>query len=551
MLMRSCLSALAFAAGKPRHGSEPVADAEDDVRTPGSAEFFLREPPESPDHSDAASAHTAFTYEQQLQWRAQAFVSGDLRVGKPIAEHTMVRALGEPVEGVWQEVWRAAVDRWESQKSLVPGYDTTPSSSLIGSCTPESKDTTVCKIIHHHDGGEEASQGLNVESAWGSPENTTEHTEVLMHQTGEEAVIISEQKQYAGVEEARQGVDIGSDRSHPLVNITEHYCNLALHDRGSETRSFSKKKPDPCVKCGKEGQLLKCRTCSLAAHGSCFGSSVRYNDSGMFDCPVCLFNKADEAYEKAKIARSEARKSLSAFFSSDQSVKQHNENQSIKQRNRQSKAATTFGPDPADGKVHEVENSISSQDRFSPTIADSSILADKENGLNSPMTRSRRVRFHIKETVVSRSYGKASGRRDHQFMHSPARKRCYAQSPEFHSSPATPPARSPPGPTRRHVTSTARRKMTRWTRAEETALREGVAKYLAEHPGAAAGNRNISWVRILEDGADSFNPVRKSCDLGKKWGRMKLQGWVLRENGGLGCCSPPACMEGNGKEGEK
>uniref|UniRef100_A0ACD5ZTZ3 Uncharacterized protein n=1 Tax=Avena sativa TaxID=4498 RepID=A0ACD5ZTZ3_AVESA len=593
---------------KPRHGSEAVPDsAKDDARTPGSAEFFLREPPESLD-DNTTLAHVTFAYEQQRQLNAQVFVSGDLRNGKPPAEHTMFYAFGEPAEGqkhVWQEVWCAAVDRWESQKSLVPGYDTPPSSSLIGSCTSESKDTTVCKIVisephsselhrnslqhdgdasqvldvgsarylpekhsevlkqqngeeaviiselKQHAGGEEASQVLDVGSASGPPEK---YTVVLKQENGEESVIISEPKQRAGGEEARQGVDVGSARSHPPGNIAEHYCNLALHDRGSETRSLSNKKPDPCVKCGKEGQLLKCRACSLAAHDSCFGSSVRFDDSGLFDCPVCFFNKADEAYEKAKITRSEARKNLSAFFWSDQSVKQGNHQSEAAnlshideepchgKRNDASDACpeavvsertTTFGLNPGDAKAHEVGNSSSSQEvphlshsRFS-LVANRNVQADKENGLmNSPVTHGRRVRFHIKETVVSRSYGKASGHRD-QFMHSPARKRYYAQQPEFHSSPATPPARSPLGSTRKYGTSTARRRMTRWTRAEEAALREGMVKYLAEHPGAAVGNRNISWVQILEDSAGLFNPVRAPCDLRKKWGRMKQQGWAL------------------------
>uniref|UniRef100_A0ACD5XMB8 Uncharacterized protein n=1 Tax=Avena sativa TaxID=4498 RepID=A0ACD5XMB8_AVESA len=639
-------------SGKPHHRSEAVLDsAEDDARTPGSAEFFLREPPESLD-GNTALAHVTFTYEQLRQLNAQVYVSGDLRHRKPPAEHTMLHAFGEPAEGqkhVWQEVWRASVNRWESQKSIVPGYDTPPSSSLIGSCTSESRDTTVRKIVisepysselHHnslqhdadvsqvldvgsarsppekhsevlkqqngeeaviisepkqhagdeeasqvldvgsarstlvkhpevlkqengeeavvisepkqHAGGEVASQVLDVGSSSGPPEK---YTVVLKQENGEEAVIITEPKQHVGGEEARQVVDVGSARSHPLRNITEHYCNLAFNDRGSETRSLSNNKPDPCVKCGKEGRLLKCRTCSLAAHGSCFGSFVRFDDSGLFDCPVCFFNKADEAYEKAKITCSEARKNLSAFFWSDQSVKQQNKNQSVKQGNYQSDAAnishkdeesghekrndaseaypevvvaekkTTFGPNPGTSRSSQEVPHLS-HDRISP-ITDRNIEADKENGLmNSPVTHGRRVRFHIKETVVSRSYGKSSVRQD-QFMHSPARKRYYAQQPEFHSSPATPPARSPIGSTRKHGTSTLRRKMTRWTRAEEAALREGMAKYLSEHPGAATGNRNISWVRILEDCAGSFNPVRAPCDLRKKWGRMKQQGRAL------------------------
>lgn len=82
---------------------------------------------------------------------------------------------------------------------------------------------------------------------------------------------------------------------------------------------------DLCVKCGKDGQLLKCSSCLLAAHESCFGSSVAFDDSGKFYCPVCFYTKATEAYQKAKKTYSEARKNLSAFLGTKQLVKQHNE----------------------------------------------------------------------------------------------------------------------------------------------------------------------------------------------------------------------------------
>ena len=72
-------------------------------------------------------------------------------------------------------------------------------------------------------------------------------------------------------------------------------------------------------------------------------------------------------------------------------------------------------------------------------------------------------------------------------------------------------------------------------------LQKGVAKYLADHPDAAAGNRNISWVRILEDCKDSFNPVRGPCDLRKKFARMKQGRRVLADD-----VAVLPCMEGEG-----
>ncbi|KAM0833859.1 hypothetical protein ACQ4PT_064005 [Festuca glaucescens] len=78
---------------------------------------------------------------------------------------------------------------------------------------------------------------------------------------------------------------------------------------------------DLCIKCGKDGQLLKCSSCALAAHDSCFGSSVTFDVSGKLYCPVCFYTKANEAYQKAKTAYSKARKNLSAFLG----TKQHDE----------------------------------------------------------------------------------------------------------------------------------------------------------------------------------------------------------------------------------
>ncbi|KAK1663452.1 hypothetical protein QYE76_051611 [Lolium multiflorum] len=78
---------------------------------------------------------------------------------------------------------------------------------------------------------------------------------------------------------------------------------------------------DLCIKCGKDGQLLKCSSCALAAHDSCFGSSVTFDVSGKLYCPVCFYNKANEAYQKTKTAYSKARKNLFAFLG----TKQHDE----------------------------------------------------------------------------------------------------------------------------------------------------------------------------------------------------------------------------------
>ncbi|KAJ1288051.1 hypothetical protein BS78_02G059000 [Paspalum vaginatum] len=84
---------------------------------------------------------------------------------------------------------------------------------------------------------------------------------------------------------------------------------------------------DLCIKCGNDGQLLKCSVCLLAAHDSCFGLPVTLEETGPFYCPVCFYKKATEAYQKAKEAYGKARKNLAAFLGTAQVVKQHDEQQ--------------------------------------------------------------------------------------------------------------------------------------------------------------------------------------------------------------------------------
>ncbi|WVZ62183.1 hypothetical protein U9M48_011957 [Paspalum notatum var. saurae] len=84
---------------------------------------------------------------------------------------------------------------------------------------------------------------------------------------------------------------------------------------------------DLCIKCGNDGQLLKCSVCLLAAHDSCFGLPVTFEETGPFYCPLCFYKKATEAYQKAKEAYGKARKNLAAFLGNAQVVKQHDEQQ--------------------------------------------------------------------------------------------------------------------------------------------------------------------------------------------------------------------------------
>ncbi|KAL6899107.1 hypothetical protein ACP4OV_005765 [Aristida adscensionis] len=84
---------------------------------------------------------------------------------------------------------------------------------------------------------------------------------------------------------------------------------------------------DLCIKCGKDGHLVQCSSCLLAAHDSCFGSSVILENSHQFCSPLCLFTKATKVYQKAKETHDEARKNLAVFLATKQMLKRHDEHQ--------------------------------------------------------------------------------------------------------------------------------------------------------------------------------------------------------------------------------
>ncbi|XP_044367234.1 uncharacterized protein [Triticum aestivum] len=112
---------------KPYAGSQAVPDTEG-VRTPGS----------SLKNTCEALAHEAFTDEQRAQLYAHILITADLEQGKPPSKAAMVLAFGQPVEGqkhAWEEVWRAALDRYQNQMSPL-GFETPFSSQKNGPLEP-------------------------------------------------------------------------------------------------------------------------------------------------------------------------------------------------------------------------------------------------------------------------------------------------------------------------------------------------------------------------------------------------------------------------------
>ncbi|WVZ57611.1 hypothetical protein U9M48_007974 [Paspalum notatum var. saurae] len=107
-------------------------------------------PPEQPQqhrNPECSDMSFPFTDPQHLQLRAQIFVYGALIQGTPPGEPYMMAAFGEPVgsgKPTWEAAWRAALERFNFQKSHFASLET-PMSSRIGSSVPEkaSKGTTV------------------------------------------------------------------------------------------------------------------------------------------------------------------------------------------------------------------------------------------------------------------------------------------------------------------------------------------------------------------------------------------------------------------------
>ncbi|XP_047093840.1 uncharacterized protein LOC124706233 isoform X2 [Lolium rigidum] len=98
-----------------------------------SATLEQEQPQQHSTSASSAVAHQPFTDLQHVQLRAQIFVYGALIQGIPPAEAYMVSAFGESGGGncAWEAVWRAAVERFQNQKSPLAGLETPTSSHIV------------------------------------------------------------------------------------------------------------------------------------------------------------------------------------------------------------------------------------------------------------------------------------------------------------------------------------------------------------------------------------------------------------------------------------
>lgn len=159
----------------------------------------------------ASSPHQALTVGQHQQLRAQTLVRADLVNGNPPKEEYMVWAFGQPAKGqkhVWEDAWRAAVDRCQHQMSPSNGLET-PNSCRIDSCATEqcSKDTAVCK------------------TTFSEPHSRKNSPNSLQYDRGQEA------SQVGGCEHARKDI--------PCAAV-DRLPNLTLPMAGLETPAISR-----------------------------------------------------------------------------------------------------------------------------------------------------------------------------------------------------------------------------------------------------------------------------------------------------------------------
>ncbi|XP_048528109.1 uncharacterized protein LOC125507623 [Triticum urartu] len=276
------------------------------VRTPGS----------SLKNTCEALAHEAFTDEQHAQLYAHILINADLKQGKPPSKAAMVLAFGRPVEGqkhAWEEVWRAALDRYQKQMSPL-GFETPFSSQKNGPLEPSP---ISMKNLEEFELKEAHSELVDAQtSKWQNQKSPVTGFETpiksvigncaaqgLDVQNGEELAVSCTDKVDQESPDGRNIMNTMYGRLESLCGSTPLESSESLTEQ------------DSCVKCGKDGQLLKCSSCFLAAHATCFGSSVTFDDSGYFDCPFCYCHKADKALERAKKTKSEAWKNLSVFCS--------------------------------------------------------------------------------------------------------------------------------------------------------------------------------------------------------------------------------------------
>uniref|UniRef100_J3N8D6 Myb-like domain-containing protein n=2 Tax=Oryza brachyantha TaxID=4533 RepID=J3N8D6_ORYBR len=199
-----------------------------------------------------------------------------------------------------------------------------------------------------------------------------------------------------------------------LLSMTDKIPFFTQHHDANGTVEGSSEQ-DLCIKCAKDGQLLKCSSCLLAAHDTCFGSSVTFDDSGQFYCPVCFYTKATAAYQKAKKTYSEARKNLSSFLGKKQLAEQNEQaawqrdadseghlnrcnNVSKRQRNHQSEGNGLSHRDEEPAQQRKKQKTNATSDACAQEVVTEK--APVQNSDVAPMNKHSVLQNNIKQAQV-------------------------------------------------------------------------------------------------------------------------------------------------------
>ena len=181
---------------------------------------------------------------------------------------------------------------------------------------------------------------------------------------------------------------------------------------------------DLCIKCGKDGQLLQCSSCFLSAHDSCFGSSVTFEDSGQFYCPVCICTKATEAYQKAKKTYIEARKNLVAFLGTEHMFKHQDEQQTnsvdqlnVRNSSKRQKSCSQTKDDDLANQGEESDRQRKKQKINAASDACNGVVIEKASSV-----RNSDVTLMNKHSVLQNNSKPHNSEKDHHVENTEARE---------------------------------------------------------------------------------------------------------------------------------
>ncbi|XP_023741717.1 uncharacterized protein LOC111889798 [Lactuca sativa] len=218
-----------------------------------------------------------------------------------------------------------------------------------------------------------------------------------------------------------------------------------------------------CVLCERGGKLLVCNDngCPISVHEDCMGCSPRFNETGNFCCPYCVYRRLTTETCQLRDKAMLAKKALSSFLG--ENVAQN-----------QSKSFSSPCESKHETSVSEETDRIPNRNGEFSGVCDGSTCrimvvydgdACKEQGMNA------------KRVPVEDEAGSSE-----------------KKTTAFNGKPPL-----------------LKGKRKRWSEEEEDMLKEGVQKF------SATANKNFPWKKVLEFGRHVFHTSRTPSDLKDKW----------------------------------